>query len=139
MMDVFYKILLHNGVDFILETIEKPILSCSYACKSDRTILMKIWWKFKSEIKMSRLQHWGYKSKSGLIVIAKTTMKIAKMYWYWAKKYTSEAKNILLKQYTFVWKFRSNTPDFGLLEAIFPRQEHAGDRGWSRVITGDCR
>ena len=34
----------------------------------------------KYEIKISRLQHLGYKSKSGLIVIAKTTMKVAKMY-----------------------------------------------------------
>ena len=55
-----------------------------------------------------------FSSSQGLnygICIAKTTMKIAKLYWYGAKKYTSKAKIILLKQYTSVWKFRSNTPD----------------------------
>jgi len=40
----------------------------------------------------------------------KTTMKIAKIYLFGAKKYTSEAKIILLQQYTFIWKFCSNTP-----------------------------
>ena len=37
-------------------------------------------------------------------------MKIAKMYCYWAKKYTSKAKIILLKQYTAFLKFCRNTP-----------------------------
>ena len=41
---------------------------------------------------------------------AKTMMKIVKKYWFGAKKYTSEAKIILLKQYTFIWKFGRNTP-----------------------------
>ena len=71
---------------------------------------------------MSHLWHWGYKSKSGLIAIAKTTMKIAQMYWYWAKKYTSEAKNILLKQNTFVWKFCSNTPDLNSVQYYTSRR-----------------
>ncbi len=40
----------------------------------------------------------------------KTTMKIAKIYLFGAKKYTSEAKIILLQQYTFIWKFCCTTP-----------------------------
>ena len=44
----------------------------------------------------------------------KTTMKIAKIYLFGAKKYTSEAKIILLQQYTFIWKFCRNTPELNL-------------------------
>ena len=38
-------------------------------------------------------------------------MKIAKIYWSGAKKCTSEAKIILLQQYTSILKFCRTTPD----------------------------
>ena len=53
-------------------------------------------------------------------------MKIAKIYWYWAKKYTFEAKIILLQQYTFIWKFCRNTPEHGTL--VLCREAGAGHK-----------
>ena len=44
------------------------------------------------------------------------------MYWYWAKKCTSEAKIILLKQYTAFLKFCRITPDKWKMYKCFQQQ-----------------